>query len=476
MEDKKLGLSSVVSTGIGLVVATSCLLSLCRGTASVGKMFIVSVVVACLLNMSTAASLAELNALMPKLTGGLAQYTLVGLGPFVTLVSMVGGYLICNSLTAPAEGAMFSFAVKEITGLNVPAPVFSLGLTLILMLVNLKGVDMFAKIQDIVAFLLIGSLVVLGIVGALGLGSGEEVEQTAMNTTFLDGLSSSAEAFWLFIGVEFIIPIASSVKNSKKNIPLGMFLSLGIIAVIQIFMIIGLSRYVLFEDLGNSPSPHILYGVKLFGKFGQIWIGIISILAAVSTQNSVISSISKICQGMSKMNMLPEFFQKTNKDGAPVVGIIFFSAVIMIIEGTGLASTDAISFLILTASVFWMVSYIITHINVLMLRKRLPKAPRTFKTFGGPLIQIIGIVGTGYMVLSISPDPAERLKILGIVGLIFVGLSVYAVLWIKLRMKMPLFKPVELKEVMAMEHPLYYKTHMRKIKEQTSEKKIVSGE
>ena len=133
----------------------------------------------------------------------------------------------------------------------------------------------------------------------------------------------------------------------------------------------------------------------------------------------------------------------------------------MIVEGTGLASTDAISFLILTASVFWMVSYIITHINVLMLRRRLPKAPRTFKTFGGALIQIIGILGTGYMVCSISTDPAERLKILGIVGLIFVGLSIYAVAWIKLKMKMPLFKPVELHEVMAMEHPLYYKTHKR---------------
>ena len=462
MEDKKLGLMSVVSTGIGLVVATSCLLSLCRGTAEIGTMFIVSVLIACMLNMCTAASLAELNALMPKLTGGLAQYTLVGLGPFATLVSMVGGYLICNSLTAPAEGAMFSFALKEITGLNVPAPVFSVGLTILLMLVNLKGVDMFAKIQDIVAFLLIGSLIVLGVVGALGLGSGAQISQKHIDANFLDGLSMSAAAFWLFIGVEFIIPIASEVKNPKKNIPVGMFLSLGVIAVIQVIMIIGLNRYVLLDELGTSDSPHILYGVRLFGKFGQLWIGIISILAAISTQNSVISSISKICQGMSKMNMLPEVFQKTNKSGAPVVGILFFSTVIMIIEGTGLASTDAISFLILTASVFWMVSYIITHINVLMLRKRLPKAPRTFKTIGGPIIQIIGIIGTSYMVLSISSNPAERAKILGIVGLIFVGLSIYAVTWIKLKMKMPLFKPVELSEVMAMEHPLYYKTHKRK--------------
>lgn len=459
MKENKLGLLSVISTGIGLVVATSCLLSLCRGTSSIGTMFIVSIVTACLLNMTTAASLAELNALMPKLTGGLAQYTLAGLGPFITLVSMVGGYLICNALAAPAEGAMFAFAIKEMTGMDIPAPVLSVGLTVLLMLVNLKGVDMFAKIQDIVAILLIASLVVLGIVGALGLGSGEQVTQTSADAGFFDGIAASAEAFWLFIGVEFIIPIANVVKNPKRNIPLGMFLSLAVIAVIQIIMVIGLNRYVLLDELAGADSPHILYGVRLFGEFGKIWIGIISVLAAVSTQNSVISSISKICQGMSKMNMLPEFFQKSDKKGTPVAGILFFSAVIMLIEGTGLASTGAISFLILTASVFWMVSYIITHINVIMLRIRLPKAPRSFKTFGGPLIQLTGILGTGYMVFHISPDMAEKLKIFGIVGIIFVGLSIYAVLWIKFRMHMPLFKPVELKEVMAMEHPLYYINH-----------------
>ena len=68
MEEKKLGLFSVVSTGVGLIVATTCLMSLCQGSAALGGMFIVSIVLACALNMITAASLAELNALMPNLT------------------------------------------------------------------------------------------------------------------------------------------------------------------------------------------------------------------------------------------------------------------------------------------------------------------------------------------------------------------------------------------------------------------------
>ena len=89
-EDKKLGLGSVVSISVGLVIATSCLVSLGQGAGTVGVVFIFSMVIACLLNMTTVASLSELNAIMPNTTGGLAQYTLACLGPFPTLISMVG--------------------------------------------------------------------------------------------------------------------------------------------------------------------------------------------------------------------------------------------------------------------------------------------------------------------------------------------------------------------------------------------------
>ncbi len=39
---------------------------------------------------------------------------------------------------------------------------------------------------------------------------------------------------------------------------------------------------------------------------------IVAIFAAVSTQNSIICSVSEICCGMAKMNLLPAFF-KENK-------------------------------------------------------------------------------------------------------------------------------------------------------------------
>ena len=50
-KDRTLGLRSVVSISVGLVIATSCLVSLGQGAGSIGVVFIGAMVIACLLNI-----------------------------------------------------------------------------------------------------------------------------------------------------------------------------------------------------------------------------------------------------------------------------------------------------------------------------------------------------------------------------------------------------------------------------------------
>ncbi len=101
--DKPLGLRNVVSVSMGLIVSMSCLVSLGQGAGEAGLMFIPAMAIALVLNLCSAACMAELNSLMPNATGGLVQYTLAGLGPLPTLVTMVGGYLVCNILCGGVE-------------------------------------------------------------------------------------------------------------------------------------------------------------------------------------------------------------------------------------------------------------------------------------------------------------------------------------------------------------------------------------
>ena len=164
MEQKKVGLGSVIATGVGLVVASSCLLTLGIGAGSIGTPFIITMAIACVVNILTLLSIAELNALMPNLTGGLAQFSLACVGPFVTIICMVGGYILCNSLAGSVEGAVFGNAFAEMfSSTGIPAWVFTVILITLLVITNMNGVDVFVKVQDFVAYALIFSLVAMGV-------------------------------------------------------------------------------------------------------------------------------------------------------------------------------------------------------------------------------------------------------------------------------------------------------------------------
>ncbi len=463
MNEKKLGLPSVVSTGVGLIVATSCLMSLGQGAGALGIGFILSMIFACAINICTAMSIAELNALMPNLTGGLAQYTLAGIGPFVTIVTMVGGYIVCQSIAGSVECAMFGNAINSVFHTGIPSSVFCILLLLVLIAANLTGIDMFSKIQNLVVYGLIFSLVLMGLLGILGLGTGEIVEQPAYpGDSFPDVFSQLGLAFFLFIGSEFVIPISVNVKNARRNIPLGMALSLMIILVMQVLVVLGMGRYCRWADLQDSTSPHILYGSSLLGYAGSLWMIVVSVFAVISTVNSAISFLSYMCAGMAKLSLMPEIFMKRNRHGAYYVGVLMIGSIMILVNATGLSTSNLLSFMITLAIVFWMVSYVIANINVLIFRRKWPKAPRTFRVPLGPVIPLLGIVGNIFMIGHIDGDPAVRARIFMIDGGIFLVLAIYAALWCRYKLKQPMFRPVPIQKVMAMEHELYFEAHRKK--------------
>ena len=106
MNGKKLGLGSGVAVCVGLIVATSCLVSLGTGMGLAGKAFIIPLFLVMFLNMFIALSFGELHSLMPKVDGGTGQYLLVGLGPLPSMVGNISAYVITMILASTAALAM----------------------------------------------------------------------------------------------------------------------------------------------------------------------------------------------------------------------------------------------------------------------------------------------------------------------------------------------------------------------------------
>lgn len=352
---------------------------------------------------------------------------------------------------------MFANVMTAFLGDTLPTAFYSVTLTIALIFINLRGVKVSTLVQSVIAAVMVTSLFALGFVGAAGIGTGDAVAQPLVLDTELDDiLPLTTTAFWLFIGSEFIIPLGKDMKAPKRDIPRAMFLSLAIMCVIQSLMVAGFAHYTPWDELAASDAPHILYAENMLGGIGRVWIIIVAILAAVSTQNSIIGCVAEICCGMAKIGLLPALFQRKNRHGAPYVVILLLGILTILIEATGLSSGDAIQFLILAASLFWMISYIVSHINVMVLRHSTPQVPRTYRVPGYPVLQLFAIVGTLYMIWHISPDPSERLEIFAITGVSTLLLAIYAYVWVRKRLHISIFHRVPLSKVMAMEDPLYY--------------------
>jgi len=278
-------------------------------------------------------------------------------------------------------------------------------------------------------------------------------------------------AFWLFIGMDFIIPMAGEIKNPRKNIPLGMFLSLIMIFVLLTITVFGFRNYVLWGDMAVADSPHIVYGVQVLGQGGIIWMGIVAILAAISTVNVVIGGVARIMEGMAQMGLVPAVFAKRSSRGMPYAGIIIMMCgLIAVLSIFQAADAEGLIVLILTGCTFWMVAYVIAHLNVLVMRKRMPDAPRSFKLPLGPTIPLVGMLGMLWMIYNIDPDPEFRMVILRTVGIALIIYAAYGVIWIKLKLKRPLFKPMPVEEVMRIQEK-YEKINEIIMKERMAVKK-----
>lgn len=448
MYERKLGLSSAIAAGVGLIVATSCLVSLSQGVGIAGKGFIVAMVIACGMNILVAFSFAEMNALMP-ITGGLGQYTQATLGPFISMIAVIGGYLFTNIFAGSSEAAMIGFVVTSTILPNADPILITMIVLTGLLLINYFGIKSYAITQLIVTGFMLTSLIIFGVIGFINAGTGEVVKQvtTEFNPMGYSVVSLTALAFWLFVGVEFVTPLTKDINNPEKNIPRGMILSLLILLVVQSVMVFAISNYVPYDILVTSNQPHMDFASRMLGSFGTNWMLLISIGAVISTLNTVLASIPRMLMGLAEGGMLLKGLAKTNKYGVPYISLFLLFGLISIALLSGITSADDLIRFILTGAVFWMIAYIIAHVNVLVLRKKYPERKRSFavKLFGLP--QIVGIAGMIYMIANIIDDPAMKQQIYITSALLMLALVVYSALWVKFVMRKGLFETLTIEQI-----------------------------
>lgn len=441
---KKLGFLTMMAICVGVVIVQGSMISATQGIGLGGMAFIAAMCVAFLLAQFNAMSFSELALMFPQ-AGTLGTYTQKAIGHFPAIVAVFAGYVVVAMLALPVEMFLVDAMLGELLPGVFPEKSIPLLILVVLTCTNLIGADVFARVQNLLAFVLVSALILVGLCAVTGMAEPHpELVGTPVDWSFggvVDGsfIGLVALAMWLMVGVEFICPMINEVKQPERNIPRAMHLSLLVMFCIFLTFVYGASLYLDTETLVESPIPYLDFVNSVFGQAGLMIATIMAIAATCSTINTVLAAVPRMLQGMAEQGQVFPQLKANSRFNTPWVGMLFMAGLIAL--PFLLLGIDSLITLVIAASTSWLLAYIVAHINVLVLRRRMPDHPRPYRTPFYPLPQILGILGMGYVALNNSPSPEMTSMVYTITGSILLVICVIGALWVKLYMKRKLFEP-----------------------------------
>ena len=444
---KVLGLPSILATAVGMTIAVTTLVSVCQGTGLGGYSFIYAMLIAWVLMMFQAFTFCELALSIPR-AGSISSYTEIVLGHFPAIIATLSGYIIVQLLAAPAEIALTSFIVNKIFFPSVSPTLIGILMIVLFMALNMLGVDVFAKAEIVFNIIKIIAVLIIGVVGVVSMGN-PQVKYVAPAIRIEDIFNLVVLAVWLMMGQEFLCPLIEETKNPKRDIPLSMFIALAFILMLNTLLGVAALKHVPMNILSTSFTPHLDVASAILGQTGLYVVGIASFFASAAIISTLLAAIPRMLYGMAHAGQVPAIFKWLHpRFRTPWVGIILLGLGMLLPILTGISTIETIVVFIVASALSWLLTYIIAHIDLIVLRVKQPELPRPFKTPFFPIPQILGIAGIIGMMIYIFPDPKVKADIYKYALYFMGGGAVYALLWCTFKMKKGLFKPVKYEEAL----------------------------
>ncbi len=452
--NRTLGLAALLAVAVGLVVSQGVMVLMLQGAGMAGLGFIIPLALGYILALTYISSFSELSLMIPK-AGGLGSYTEVALGHFPAILAVFSGYVVVTMFAVSAELLLVDYIINKIYPGIFPQYSVGFGLLALFTLLNLKGLDMFAKLQSVLALVMVILLLAMGLsaVGGVVVPKPEGIELTAnWNAMGTEVITLVALAIWGFVGAEFVCPLVENAEQPERNIPRSMTIGVTLIFATIAIYCLGALYYVPAEQLASSSLPHYDFAKAAFGEVGLVLIAVLSVAATCSTVNTCLASIPRMLYGMAQNGQVfPQFKILSKGTQTPWVAVLFVAAITGVPMVLLADQPESIGLLLISAAIAWLLAYIITHINVIALRRRYPNIARPYKTPFYPLPQIIGIAGMLYALIYASPSAELSAQIYGAAGIVLAVVAVIAIFWVKVVMKKNLFSPEPIEKALEAE-------------------------
>lgn len=445
---KTLTAPGLVALGIGAIIGAG-LFSITGLAASqnAGPAITISFLVAAFGCVFAGLCYAEFSSMIP-VAGSAYTYSFATMGEFVAWIigwDLVLEYAVGAATVSISWSRYFgkfldgygihindAYMLSPFEGgiINIPAVLIVMTVSLLL----IRGTRESAFVNGIIVLLKVTVVLVFIAVGWQYIRPENYTPYIPENTGkfgefgFSGIIRAAAIVFFAYIGFDAVSTAAQEAKNPKRDMPIGILLSLAICTILYVLfahVMTGVVNYQAFAGKdGIAPVAIAVEAMGPMGAGGMItpaypWLNNAILLAILGGYSSVILVMlmgqSRVFFSMSKDGLMPKVFSEVHsKFRTPAKNNLLFMVIVSLFAAFVPARVVGEM-----TSIGTLFAFILVCIGVLIMRKKMPDAPRGFRTPLVPFVPIAGVVVCLFMMVFLPLDTWIRLIVWMMIGFDF---------------------------------------------------------
>src|SRR6266704_1476539 len=449
-----LGLTAAIAVNVANIIGTGVFLKARVMTCNVGTPGVALTVwlVAGLLSLAGALTYAELLAMFPRAAG---EYGIMrdAYGRPWGFIYGWTQFAIARSASAAALAVGFAIFLNEFLhgalkhnfftlhlpyGLDIPfgrLQLVALAAITVTVIINCAAVKFSGGVATVLTSIKVLLLIGVGL-GAFFYANGDWSHLSQVNAGGLcEGVAITAGgsagfaaamlgALWAYDGWNNITFMAGEVKQPERNLPLGLIISMFL--VIGLYLLVNVSYYHVLTptqiaNVASSSSVAAEVVRRLLGAMAVTLMAAAMMTSSFGALHASILATARVPYAMARDGLFFEGLAKVS----PHTHVPIRSLIVLAIWSGVLTLSGSYDTLTDSAIFALTLFYAFVAGSVFIFRRRMPDAPRPYRTWGYPVVPIIFLVVTSWLILTTIWNTPKQSGI-GLV-LILIGLPVYLI-------------------------------------------------
>ncbi|MFS1663651.1 amino acid permease [Streptococcus sp. zg-JUN1979] len=368
-------------------------------------------------------SLGELSVAMP-VTGSFHTYATRFISPATGfMVALM--YWLCWVVALSSQFIGASQLMQRWFP-NIPIWVFASLFAIIVFSLNTLSVGWFARAEDvlssikvyaILAFIILGSLAIFGILSIEGSTSAPLLtnitSQGLLPNGFIGFLSVMLSVNYAFSGVEMIGIAAGEAANPKEAVPKAIKSTIGLLVSFFVLTMFVLAALLPMSEAGVTEAPFVLVFDKIGIPYAADIMNVIILIAILSASTSGLYASSRMLWSLANEGMISEHLVKINKHGVPMRGmIVSMIGVFVALIASIYAETTIFLALVSIAGFAMVIVWLSIPLAQLRFRHDFLKTHSLeeldYKAPFSPVLPWITIILLIISIIGIAWDPSQR--------------------------------------------------------------------